>query len=106
MNVTLRYRIKLQHLKSDSFCLYKTVLYQFFSYMQPPLPCIHSITCIAQMAASAYIVGMENIKSHNLAIFYPNACPEETSRLCSTIPMDRSDSQRWASLTDRGTRVS
>ena len=62
MNIVFHHSIKLQNSKAILFCLYKTIIYQFFTNMLASVIVINSITRVCNMPTAANIVWMQNIK--------------------------------------------
>lgn len=54
------------HPEATPFCLFQTICDQLFTNMLPTAGRCHRIACITDMTASAYVVGMQDIKSCNL----------------------------------------
>ena len=66
-------RIKLQNAKAECLCLLQAVAHKRFTDMPAPCRRGDSIRSVANMPASAHIVGVQDVKTAHSSSFYPNA---------------------------------
>ncbi len=73
MDIALHHGIELQNTEAVELCLLKAVKHQLLTDMEPARPGSDRVACIADMAASSDIVGMENIQTEDFAVFFGDA---------------------------------
>ena len=74
MRIALYYGVKLQDFIAELCALLHAVKNELFADMKAADLGIYSIACIADVAASSYVVRVEDVKTDDLSVIVSNSC--------------------------------